>query len=172
MCNQSPRMQEEFSTMLDGLAAQVGIPNLLRSVEENQWYRACDALKKAQAYHWFTKEGSPIDWRNRDVRHPGEVTLIVDGREFPLAHDLKDDNPHLQAIKDLLEMYAATHAVKGEPETSWRSYRDLAASRKPRTERKPAPEGALAKKRVGLRSELTAADMDESLDDDGPHHGM
>lgn len=63
-------MQAEFQAMLDGLARQCGIPNLLRVVDEHKWYRACDALKKAKEFHWYVRRAGVIGRSPTDRRSP------------------------------------------------------------------------------------------------------
>lgn len=114
-------MMAEFERMLEDLARQCGIPNLLRVVDEYKWYEACDALKKAKTFHWYVKEGD-LDWTKPDrPRKPGNLSLVVDGKEYPLEHDFSEAEPHVAAIREMIEMYAAVDAVKGPDERGWRS---------------------------------------------------
>lgn len=123
-------MQAEFQAMLDGLARQCGIPNLLRVVDEHKWYRACDALKKAKEFHWYVQEGGR-DWSKPDrPQKPGNLSLVVDGREYPLEHSLSEAEPHIGAIREMIEMYAAVNAVKGPDERGWKSCQDTLKARR------------------------------------------
>ena len=128
MCG-GPGVRREFDAMLEDLARQCGIPNLLRVVDEYKWYRACDAMRKAKEFHWYIKDGD-LDWGSPDrSRKPGSVSLVVDGREYPLEHSLSEAEPHLAAIREMVEMYAPVEAARKPDERGWRACRDVLAAR-------------------------------------------
>lgn len=133
-------VQAEFETMLDDLARQCGIPNLLRVVDEYRWYKACDALKKAKEFHWYVKEGGS-DWSKPDrPKLPGNLSLVVDDREYALEWSFADNTPHVDKIREMLEMYAAVDAVKKPDESGWRSCEDMLKERHERAKAVKAEE--------------------------------
>ncbi len=147
MCGEKG-VEAEFKAVVDDLARQSGIPDLVKTIEGGQWYEASKALAKAKEYHWYVKCEGRARWDDPDSVPPGEITvIIVDGKGFEIARDLKEDTPHLAALQELLESQAAVDAVKGEPERhyqSWRSRehdrqrREWERARREREEAKPA----------------------------------
>lgn len=127
-------VQAEFEKMLEDLAIQCGIPNLLRVVDEYRWYKACDALKKAKEFHWYVKEGG-CDWSKPDrPKLPGNLSLVVDDREYALEWSFADNTPHVEKIRELLEMYAAIDAVKKPDQSGWKSCEDMLKDKRERAE--------------------------------------
>ena len=127
-------VKAEFSAMLEDLAGQCGVPKLLNVVDEYRWYKACEALKTAKEFSWYVQEGDR-DWRQPDSpRKPGNMSLIVDGRAYPLEHHLSEAEPHIERIREMIEIYASVDAVKGPDERGWRSCEEEAKERRERSD--------------------------------------
>lgn len=176
MCGQKG-VEAEFKTMVDDLARQSGIPNLIRTVEEGQWFAACQALAKAKEYHWYVECRGRLRWDDPGSVPPGGITVIVvDGEGFEIARDLKEDTPHLAALQELLESHAAVDAVKGEPERHYQSWRSREHDRKrkeweqARRERAEVQPSAPAPVLDGHGDEDDVFDGDDG--DDDHEHGM
>ncbi len=153
-CCQDKALMDAFQEKFDALAAQAGIPGLLRLVDERAWFAACNALRDAKAYHWFEERG----WRDG----PGLVSLVVDGREFKVAgRDVRADHPQLPAIQDFLERYAHVAAVKAGPESSYYSFAELQARRNPKPAPEPKPDRV-----IDLAAHIGHDGYDEELDGD------
>jgi hypothetical protein len=109
-------LEEHYQALLK----QAGIPNLSSVVDEDRWFAACTAMRSAKEYHWFTE----TRWKA-----PGNVSLVVDGKEFKLAWTLPADAHGIEEIKAFVERYAHVAAVRGEPQEHWKSYADLQRER-------------------------------------------